>query len=111
MASHRTPADTVLDRYRAAVHELLIALREHELSASHLGRVGDCEGAQSCSAIVDELRKRLHSFDTAEPGYWSKRYRQLDAQYGERDTLNWRAVMADRTPAKRRPRVQAKPAR
>jgi hypothetical protein len=64
----------LLTAYRAAVSDLIASLLDHDLTSTHLARIGRLtpEGASSFEAVQRELRKRLARFERIEPERWAK---------------------------------------
>lgn len=86
--SHETLQRTV-ERYRAAVEQMMVARYDLELTALHLKRTGiSVEQSSHCETMARELRWRLMPFEAIEPGFYIEMAERLQKEFVRRDEFN-----------------------
>ena len=90
-------AKVIIDRYRAAVEELVEAKYDWSLTGAHVGRQGkDQEYGARCYLVTRELRRRIEPFRHIEPEWFAKMDEKQYNHFVHRDQRNLHLEKAGR---------------
>jgi len=86
----KSSREGLLSQYRAAVFDIMASLYEHDLTRTHLNRIGRLtdQDAEAYDAVRRELRKQIARFERIEPQRWTKQSALFNIAYAEREHRN-----------------------